>query len=169
MQQPLPKSVTDFKVKYPEVWEAFATLGDSCHQTGPLDEKTRRLVKLGIAIAYRHEGAVHSAARNALESGLTAEEMFHAAILAITTVGWPTAYAAMTWIDDAITKSGEQPVPPHSCLGRRDERGRLNSPSKSQLSIPSVAGSGAIFYGRARTQRIRPPANSTSICRSDRA
>lgn len=42
MQQPLPKSVTDFKVKYPEVWEALATLGDSCHQTGPLDEKTRR-------------------------------------------------------------------------------------------------------------------------------
>jgi len=32
MQQPLPKSVTDFKVKYPEVWEAFATLGDSCHR-----------------------------------------------------------------------------------------------------------------------------------------
>jgi hypothetical protein len=38
--------------------------------------------------------------------------MFHAAILAITTVGWPAAYAAMTWIDDAITKSGEQPVLP---------------------------------------------------------
>jgi alkylhydroperoxidase/carboxymuconolactone decarboxylase family protein YurZ len=59
MQQALPKSVTDFKGKYPEVWEAFAKLGDRCHQTGPLDEKTRRLVKLGIAIAYRHEGAVH--------------------------------------------------------------------------------------------------------------
>ena len=51
MQQPLPKSVTDFNGKYPTIWEAFATLGDRCHQAGPLDEKTRRLVKLGIAIA----------------------------------------------------------------------------------------------------------------------
>jgi alkylhydroperoxidase/carboxymuconolactone decarboxylase family protein YurZ len=112
MQQPLPKSVTDFKGKYPEVWEAFANLGDECHRAGPLDEKTRRLVKLGIAIAYRHEGAVHSAARNALASGIAPEEMFHTAILAITTVGWPTAYAAMTWIDDAIAKFRDQPVLP---------------------------------------------------------
>lgn len=112
MQQPLPKSVTGFKENHPEVWEAFAKLGDTCHQTGPLDEKTRRLVKLGIAIACRHEGAVHSAARNALESGITKEEMYHAAILAITTVGWPAAYAARTWIADAIAKSGEQPLRP---------------------------------------------------------
>jgi hypothetical protein len=42
MQQPLPKSVTDFKTKHPAVWEAFATLGDRCHAAGPLDEKTRR-------------------------------------------------------------------------------------------------------------------------------
>jgi alkylhydroperoxidase/carboxymuconolactone decarboxylase family protein YurZ len=110
MQQPLPKSVTDFKEKYPAIWEAFATLGDRCHQAGPLDEKTRRLVKLGIAIAHRHEGAVHSAVRNALKSGVTVEEMFHAAILAVTTIGWPTAYAAMTWIDDAVGGSGDQPI-----------------------------------------------------------
>ena len=50
MQQTLPKSVTDFKGKYPTVWDAFATLGDRFHQAGPLDEKTRRLVKLGIAL-----------------------------------------------------------------------------------------------------------------------
>src|SRR5581483_11165068 len=110
MQQPLPKSVADFKTKYPMVWEAFAMLGDRCHQTGPLDEKTRRLVKLGIAIAHRHEGAVHSATRNALRSGVSVEEIFHAAILAVTTIGWPAAYAAMTWIDDALASSGDQPV-----------------------------------------------------------
>ncbi len=54
MQQPLPKSVTDFKTKHPAVWKAFATLGDRWHAADPLDEKTRRLVKLGIAIAHRH-------------------------------------------------------------------------------------------------------------------
>ncbi len=106
MKEPLPQSVIGFKSKYPEIWKAFAALGARCHESGPLDEKTRRLVKLGIAIAARHEGAVHSAVRNGLSAGITPEDMFHAAVLAITTVGWPVAYAAMTWIDEVITGAG---------------------------------------------------------------
>src|ERR1039457_7733198 len=98
MQQPLPPFVDRFKEKHPAVWEAFDKLGDTCHHTGPLDEKTRRLVKLALSIALRHEGGVHSATRRALESGVTPDEMEHVALLAITTIGWPAANAAMTWI-----------------------------------------------------------------------
>jgi len=105
MQEILPDSVSSFEKKHPAVWEAFARLGEACHETGPLDEKTRRLVKLALAVAFRHEGAVHSATRNALQSGVTREEIEHVAILAITTVGWPAAHAAMTWIDDCLAKS----------------------------------------------------------------
>jgi hypothetical protein len=36
--------------------------------------------------------------------------MFHVAILAVTTIGWPTAYAAMTWIDEALANAGDHPV-----------------------------------------------------------
>jgi alkylhydroperoxidase/carboxymuconolactone decarboxylase family protein YurZ len=104
MQETLPDSVSLFEKKHSAVWEAFATLGEACHEAGPLDEKTRRLVKLALAIALRHEGAVHSAARNALKSGVMREEMEQVAILAITTVGWPAAHAAMTWIDDNLGK-----------------------------------------------------------------
>jgi len=110
MKEPLPKSVIGFKDKYPGVWDAFAALGEQCHEVGPLDEKLRRLIKLGIAIGAQHEGAVHSAARQALSNGASAEELFHTAIVAITTVGWPAAYAAMTWIDDAISQGGAEPV-----------------------------------------------------------
>ena len=102
MQEPLPNSVSSFEKKHPAVWEAFAKLGDACHETGPLEEKTRRLVKLALAVALRHEGAVHSATRNALQCGVTREELEHVVILAITTIGWPAAYAAMTWIDDNL-------------------------------------------------------------------
>ena len=105
MQEIMPDSVSSFEKKHPAVWEAFARLGEACHETGPLDEKTRRLVKLALAVAFRHEGAVHSATRNALQSGVTREEIEHVAILAITTVGWPAAHAAMTWIDDCLAKS----------------------------------------------------------------
>jgi alkylhydroperoxidase/carboxymuconolactone decarboxylase family protein YurZ len=87
MQEALPNSVSSFEKNHPAVWEAFAKLGEACHETGPLDEKTRRLVKLALAIAFRHEGAVHSATRNALKSGVTREELEHVVILAITTIG----------------------------------------------------------------------------------
>ena len=105
MQETLPNSVSSFEKKHPAVWEAFARLGETCHESGPLDERARRLVKLALAIAFRHEGAVHSATRNALKSGITIEEIEHVAILAITTIGWPAAHAAMTWIDDDLSKS----------------------------------------------------------------
>jgi alkylhydroperoxidase/carboxymuconolactone decarboxylase family protein YurZ len=88
------------------VAEAFDRLGTECHEAGPLDEKTRRLVKLALALAHRHEGAVHSAVRNALASGVSAGEMRHVALLAITTIGWPAAFAALTWIEEALQPSG---------------------------------------------------------------
>ncbi len=112
-----PESAHTFKTKHPDIWDAFTNLAEQCHEHGgPLDEKTRRLVKLGIALGARHEGAVHSAVRHALAAGVTAEEARHAAILAITTIGWPAAFAAVTWIDDVASphdnthsKSGELP------------------------------------------------------------
>jgi alkylhydroperoxidase/carboxymuconolactone decarboxylase family protein YurZ len=104
MQEPLPSSIDEFKEKHPSVWDAFSKLGEACHHTGPLDEKTRRLVKLALSVALRHEGGVHSATRRALESGVTRDEMEHVALLAITTVGWPAANAAMTWIADESSR-----------------------------------------------------------------
>jgi len=96
-----PVSLEAFSQRHPEVGAAFAALGEACHEKGgPLDEKTRRLAKLALAIGSQHEGAVHSATRHALEAGVTPDELMHVAILAITTIGWPGAYAAMTWIAD---------------------------------------------------------------------
>jgi alkylhydroperoxidase/carboxymuconolactone decarboxylase family protein YurZ len=97
----IPEQVADINDRIPEIWEAFTRLGEACHNHGgPLDEKARRLAKLGIAIGSRHEGAVHSAVRQALAAGVTREELLHVAVLAVTTIGWPAARAAMTWIDD---------------------------------------------------------------------
>lgn len=103
MRHPLPKPLKKFEKTYPEVWQSFSQLGEKCHESGgPLDEKTRRLVKLALAIATRHEGAVHSAVRQASQVGLAREAMMHVAILAITTIGWPAAFSAMTWIEDNL-------------------------------------------------------------------
>jgi alkylhydroperoxidase/carboxymuconolactone decarboxylase family protein YurZ len=107
MNESLPPSVDEFRSRYPHVWDAFAALASKCHEEGgPLDERSRRLVKLALAVGAGHEGAVHSASRRALEAGLAPEDLFHVAVLAITTVGWPGANAAMTWMRDVAAGKG---------------------------------------------------------------
>ncbi len=105
MPERLPKAVNEFRKCHPDVWKAFNELGDRCHSAGPLDEKSRRLVKLGLAIGAGLEGGTHSAVRNAIKSGVTAAEMDHVAVLAISTLGLPSATRAMTWIVDAFRQA----------------------------------------------------------------
>jgi alkylhydroperoxidase/carboxymuconolactone decarboxylase family protein YurZ len=101
MDNQVPEQVEDIRDQYPEIWDAFTKLAEACHDKGgPLDERSRKLVKLAIAIGHRHEGGVHSAVRHALAAGVTPEELRHVALLAVTTIGWPAARAALTWIDD---------------------------------------------------------------------
>jgi alkylhydroperoxidase/carboxymuconolactone decarboxylase family protein YurZ len=96
----LPKPVDEFRKSYPEVWKAFEQLGQQCHQAGPLDEKSRRLVKLALTIGAGLEGGTHSAVRNALRAGVTRDELNQVAVLAVTTLGLPAAIRAFTWIAD---------------------------------------------------------------------
>ena len=96
----LPKAVDDFHRKYPKIWETFNRLGDLSHQAGPLDAKTRSLVKLALSIGAGLEGATHSAVRKARAAGVSSDEMQHVALLAITTLGFPSAMRGMAWIGD---------------------------------------------------------------------
>jgi len=100
----LPDIYKEFRQQFPEVAKAYDELAVKCHGWGPLDAKTRRLTKLGVAIGLSSEGSVRSHARRALEEGVTAEELRHAVLLALTTAGFPTMIAAMKWVDEVIEK-----------------------------------------------------------------
>ncbi|MBI4301540.1 MAG: carboxymuconolactone decarboxylase family protein [Chloroflexi bacterium] len=100
----LPDVFQRFKAQYDEINELYENLALKCHQTGPLDEKTRRLVKLGIAIGCGSEGGIRSHARRALEMGLTRDEVNHVILLALTTIGFPAMIAAKGWIDEIPDK-----------------------------------------------------------------
>lgn len=95
-----PNRIEQFKTKNKELSDAFSELAKRCHESGPIDEKTRRLVKLALAVGAGLEGATHSAVRHALQSGVSAEEMEHVAILGITTIGFPASMRALSWIAD---------------------------------------------------------------------
>ncbi len=100
----LPKRYLRFQQDYPDVYKAYAQLGGAVQSAGPLDHPTRELVRLAIAIGMRHEGAVHSHARRALEAGVKPEAIRHAVLLAVTTMGFPNMMAAMSWVDDVLQK-----------------------------------------------------------------
>ncbi|WP_276273695.1 carboxymuconolactone decarboxylase family protein [Haloarcula litorea] len=96
----LPPTANRFAEDNPAVWDAYTDLGRACSEAGPLDDETKRLVKLALAVGSQSEGAVHSHVRRGLDEGLSAEELQHVATLAIPTVGFPKAMAARSWVSD---------------------------------------------------------------------
>lgn len=100
----IPKRYKDFTKDYPEIAKYYEELGGAVHNSGPLDDKTRALIKLAISTGARLEGAVHSHTRKAKESGVTDDELRHVALLSLPTIGFPSMMAALSWIDDIISK-----------------------------------------------------------------
>jgi len=98
----LPKPYVNFQEAYAEVWRAYDQLGAAVHAAGSLDEKTRGLVKLALALGAQREGAVHAHVRKLVEMGVSADEIRHVALLAIPTLGFPATMAALTWVDDVL-------------------------------------------------------------------
>ena len=102
MTNKLPHGAQRLVDRHPEVWEGYGKLGAAVAEAGPIDARTRRLVKLALAIGARSEGAAHSHARRAQAEGISVEELRHVALLAIPALGLPSAVAALTWIDDVV-------------------------------------------------------------------
>lgn len=101
----LPKPYTDFREEFPAVAAAYDALGSAAHESGPLDDRTRQLVKLALAIGARQEGAVRGHTRRALALGLSRDEIMQVVLLSITTCGFSMAVAAYTWIRDALEET----------------------------------------------------------------
>ena len=110
MSERLPAGAQRLANRHPEIWAAYQKLGAACAEAGPLDEKTRRLVKLALAVASQSEGAVHSHTRRSANDGVSRDELIHVALLAIPSIGLAKAVAAMTWIEDVLKE--QKPGPP---------------------------------------------------------
>lgn len=104
MTESLHPALARLKERSPNVLEAYERLGEACAEAGPLDARTRRLVKLALSVGGRSEGAVHSHTQRALDEGLSPDELRHVPALAVTTLGFPSAIAGLTWIEDILGK-----------------------------------------------------------------
>lgn len=102
LNQP-PRAYRDFVQRYPQLGAAWDLINEA-GADGPLDERTCRLIKLGIAIGALREGAVHSSVRKAIGMGITAAELEQVVALAAGTLGLPSTVAAHTWVREVIDK-----------------------------------------------------------------
>lgn len=98
----LPRAYIQFWEQNPAVGDAFRKLAEHEHAAGSLDERSRRLVKLGIAIGAASPGAVRSQTRQALRAGLAGDEIRHAVLLALSSVGLPQTVAASGWVEEVL-------------------------------------------------------------------
>ncbi|HET7486365.1 MAG TPA: carboxymuconolactone decarboxylase family protein [Acidimicrobiales bacterium] len=105
MYEYLPEIYQSVSGRYPEVVAALGQVARAAEAAGPLDERSRRLVKLAASIGAGAQGAVRSSARKALEAGATSDELHQVALLAITTCGFPAAVASIGWIDEVCAVS----------------------------------------------------------------
>jgi AhpD family alkylhydroperoxidase len=105
MKETLPQHFQKLVEQYPKVWEAHQKLAESCAESGPLDRKTRELIKVAISGAANQETALERHAVMAVQAGAKAEEVYQAVLLLITTIGFPRASAALKWAQRALTTS----------------------------------------------------------------
>lgn len=88
---------TQLKKEFPEIYAGHEALGKEIHEnSGPLNEKSRWLIKIAVSAACNHKRALETHIRKAKAAGVTDEEVTHALLLVIQTAGFPTfmkAYA----------------------------------------------------------------------------
>lgn len=100
-----PKTYEDFIARFPALGDAWNQLRKATLDAGPLDERALTLIKVGIATGAQREGALHSAVRKALKSGVPQEEIEQVIAAAASTVGLPATVAAWSWARDEFRKA----------------------------------------------------------------
>lgn len=79
-----------FTSEHKEIYEAYANYGKLVHEKGgPLDEKTRALIKVAISSTSSHNYALATHINKALAVSCTKEEIEHVILLTAPSVGFP--------------------------------------------------------------------------------
>jgi 4-carboxymuconolactone decarboxylase len=89
--------------KHPEVYEAYSQFGKAIHdQGGPLDEKTRWLIKVAVSATQGLGKAQLTHMIKAREAGCSSEEIEHTILLVAPTAGFPRMMEAMERFRDFL-------------------------------------------------------------------
>lgn len=79
-----------------EIYDAYENFGKLVHEKGgPLDEKTRWLIKIALSTNSQYQYALRTHILKALKNGCTKEEIEHAILLVAPTSGFPKMMEGM--------------------------------------------------------------------------
>lgn len=98
MSKELPGTFKKFTARFPLLAEAHQRMGLAA-AAGPLSARELSLVKIALCVGAGKESALRSHIRRAMEGddGLTIEEIEHAIVQAMTTLGFPHTVQAWSW------------------------------------------------------------------------
>ncbi|KJF26519.1 carboxymuconolactone decarboxylase [Clostridium aceticum] len=86
----MEKNLKYFTENHSEIYEAYEKFGKLVHvKGGPLDEKSRWLIKVALSTNSQYEYALRTHILKALKAGCTKEEIEHAILLVAPTCGFP--------------------------------------------------------------------------------
>lgn len=105
----IERNLKYFIENHAEVYERYQAYGKSIDEDGgPLDEKTRRLIKVAISATIQNEYSLTTHIRKAIKSGCTMKEIEHAILLVAPTVGFPATMKALIAVREEL---GEETNP----------------------------------------------------------
>ena len=102
----LPRTFLDFSERFPDVVKGHSRMGRALDAAGPLDRKAAELVKLGVCVGASLESATKSHVRRAREAGATPDEIEHAILQGLNTVGFSRTVMAWTWAREELAREG---------------------------------------------------------------
>ena len=102
----IPANNLSLSKRFPSLWDALEMFDKTNRKEGALDAKTGHLIQLVASATIRSEGSVHNHTRRAVEAGATPEEIRCAVILLTATIGYSTAAAALSWVDEVLNRAG---------------------------------------------------------------
>src|SRR3954470_3512834 len=89
VQEQLREPARALRRAIPEVYDGYRQLHAAAYAAGELDEKTKELIALAIAVSKECDGCIASHARGAVRTGATEVEVAEALGVAIATNGGP--------------------------------------------------------------------------------
>lgn len=103
----IEKNLKYFTENHGEIFEAYENYGKLVHEKGgPLDEKTRWLIKVALSTDCQYPYALRTHILKALKSGCTKEEIEHAILLVAPTCGFPKMMQGLLILRQVIDKMG---------------------------------------------------------------
>ncbi len=93
----LPSTYRELVEQFPAITAAHDSMARAVEKSGPLDEKTCALIKIGVSVGAGLESALRSHVRRAKHAGASDQEIVQAVFQGMNTIGFPRTVAAWSW------------------------------------------------------------------------